>query len=567
MAEPLSPRPDAAERRGQFSMPALLLCAVLVCGGGGLIAQYELDDARVNAQELTANPWTIHGVLRIGSQQKPDMLGPLLGEQYIDDDLSLLWAGYLLEWNDRDEYEPELATSVPSQTNGGISADGRTIVYHLRKGVLWQDGMPFTSADVVFSWRAVMNPRNHIGTKIGYDLVRRIDTPDPYTVVVRLKRRFAPFVGTFFSFSQEAVPVLPKHLLSRFGSLDNVAFGRMPIGTGPYRVVSNRGGDIRFEANARYWRGAPGLREIDFNWLPDDRSLVTALREHRIDLYMEGAQAFDPQLQGNRGFTVFLYPFTRFLDIGVNLARPQLRDARVREALAFATDRNRLIDRVTHGVNLPADGDQPPFGWAYSNRVKRYPYNPRFAAQLLDEAGWTRGSDGLRHKGGEALRLEMVGETGSATDNATEIEIEREWRAVGIELVIHNYSSNELYANKNDGGIQQTGRFDLTLENWGYGVDPDDSSAFMCDMAPPAGWNIYGYCNPSLDAAEAQAVEHYDRATRKRAYARIQALLTQDLPIIPLWFTQREDVANVDLQNYKPSHAFSSFWNAWEWTI
>jgi len=564
MAEPLSPRPDAAERRVQFSMPALLLCAVLVCGGGGLIAQYELDGARVNAQELTANPWTIHGVLRIGSQQKPDALSPLLGEVAIDTDLSLLWSGYLLEWNDRDEYVPELATEVPTQQNGGISADGRTIVYHLRKSALWQDGVPFTSADVVFSWRAVMSPESQIASKVGYNLIQRIDTPDKYTAVIHLKRRFAPFIGTFFTFSQEAVPVIPRHVYAHRASLDAPG---LPIGTGPYKVVSSRGGDIRFEANPRYWRGAPRLREIDFYWLPDDHSLVAALREHRIDLYLAAAQALDPQLQGNRGFTIFLYPFTSFLDIGVNLGRPQLRDVRVREALAYATDRDRIIERVAHGVNLPADGDQPPFGWAYSNRIKRYPYNPRLAAQLLDEAGWTRGSDGLRRKGGEALRLEMVGETGSATDNATEIEIEREWRAVGIDLTIRNYSSNELYADKKEGGIQQNERFDLTLENWVYGVDPDDSSTFMCGMRPPMGWNIYNYCDPALDAAEARALEHYDQATRKRAYARILAILATDLPIIPIWFTQREDVANVDLQNYRPSHAFSSFWNAWEWTI
>lgn len=565
-----SPRPAQGQtprRRQPFAITAFLWLVVAVCAAGILIEQRYLASARQRLEMPMANPWSVRGVLRIGSQEKPDPIIQPFGEQYIDDDLSLLYAGYLVAWNNRDEFAPDLATAVPTQANGGISKDGRTIVYHLRKGVVWHDGEPFTADDVIFSWHVVMNPRNHIGTKIGYSEVERIDAPDPNTIIVHLKQPFAPFVGTFFAFSQEPVPVMARHALGRYASLDQVPRDALPIGTGPFRVAYSHDGNIRFEANDRYWRGKPGLREISFQWLPDDRALVAALKQHRIDLYLEGAQALDPDLQGNRGFTVYLYPFTRFVDVGFNIARPQLRDVRVRQALAYSMDRNRLIDEVTHGVNLPAISDQPPWGWAFSNRVRRYPYNPRLAARLLDDAGWRLGADGIRHKGGAALKLAMVGESGSLTDENAEAEIRREWRAVGVDLTIRNYSSNLLYADKQDGGIQRSGRFDLTLEHWGYGVDPDDSSTFMCNAGPPTGWNIYGYCNRALDVAEMQAVRRYDRATRKRAYARIQAILAEDLPIIPLWFMQREDVVNVDLQDYKPAHAFSSFWNAWEWSI
>jgi peptide/nickel transport system substrate-binding protein len=512
----------------------------------------------------TANPWTIHGVVRIGSQQRPDTLGPMLGEQYIDQDLSLLWAAYLLVWNDRDEFVPELATSVPTIANGGISKDGLAITYHLRKGVEWQDGMPFTSRDVIFSWRAALNPANYVGTRIGYDQIKSIDAPDRYTVVVHLRRRFAPFVGTFFSMASEAVPLMPEHLLGRLDRVRNIP---LPIGTGPFRVVSNHDGKMRFMANPHYWRGAPHLKEVDFEWLADDRSLVAALKGHRIDVYLEGAQVLEPQLRGNRGFTVYLYPFTRFADVGFNISRPQLRDKRVRQALAYGMNRTRLIDEITNGVNLPADSDQPLFGWAHYDAVRQYHYDPRRAEKMLDEEGWHIGGDGIRHKGGHAMNLRMIGQAGTATDEAAEIEIQREWRQIGVNVTIANYSTDELYAGQQDGGIQQNGRFDVTVEEWGNGVDPDDSQIFLCRMAPPVGWNIYHYCNPALDAAEAKAQYDYNRTARKADYARVQSILAEDLPLLPLWFVQREDVVNIDLQNYKPAHIATSFWNSWQWSI
>jgi peptide/nickel transport system substrate-binding protein len=360
---------------------------------------------------------------------------------------------------------------------------------------------------------------------------------------------------------------MPKHLLAKYASLVDIPENILPVGTGPFRIVANRDGELRFVANQRYWRGAPRLKEIDYRWLPNDQALVAALHSHSIDLYMQGAQALEPELQGNRGFTVYLYPFTRFMDIGLNIARAQLNDKRVRQALAYATNRRRLIDQISNGVNLPADSDQPSFGWAHSDAVKQYPYDPHLAARLFDEAGWRMGPDGIRHKNGIPMRLILVGETGSATKAYAAEEIRREWKAVGVIVDIRSYSADELYAPQRLGGIQQTGRFDVTFEEWGYGVDPDDSQVFLCGMRPPEGWNIYNYCNPALEIDEAEALTHYDVATRKRAYAKIQSIIAEDVPMIPIWFEQMQDVTNIDLENYKPTHAGSSFWNSWQWSL
>ncbi len=550
--------------RGARPHLAAAMCA-LVLASAGLAGCSGIAPAR--GIEVDGNAWTQHGVLRMAGSTRPDNLNPILGTQVIDTDLSMFWGAYLYMLDDRMQMRPELATAVPTIENGGVSGDGLRITYHLRRGVLWQDGVPFTADDVVYTWRQLMNPRNDIGSRQGYELIRRIDEPDKHTIVVHLRHRWAPFVATFFTASATTYGILPEHLLSKYRDVNNVPFNRLPIGTGPFRVVSNADDKIRMVANQSYWRGAPKLREIDFQVVSSDQDILNMVRDHRVDFYVNAAQALEPQLHGIRGATVYLYPFTRFTDLGFNLSRPQLRDVRVRQALAYATDREQLITHVTHGVNLPADGDQPPFFWAHSAHVKQYPYNPRLAAQLLDDAGWHRGSDGIRRRDGVPLRLLMVGFSGSSTTTEAEQWIKTQWRQVGVDLRVENFPSDKLYASQADGGIEQLGRFDVAFEEWANGVDPDESQLFLCALRPPAGWNIYHYCDPALDAAENAALTDYHQSLRKADYMRVQDLLDQDLPIFVLWFQQRQDVVNIDLQNYRPAHAVSPFWNSWQWEI
>jgi ABC-type oligopeptide transport system substrate-binding subunit len=132
---------------------------------------------------------------------------------------------------------------------------------------------------------------------------------------------------------------------------------------------------------------------------------------------------------------------------------------------------------------------------------------------------------------------------------------------------VRNYPSSTLYDTIAEGGIEQRGKFDVAIEEWANGVDPDESQLFMCRFAPPVGWNIYHYCNPALDAAEKAGLSDYRRNRRKADYDHVQEILATDLPIVVLWFSQRQDVVNVNMQNYRPAHAVSPFWNAWQWSL
>jgi peptide/nickel transport system substrate-binding protein len=269
-------------------------------------------------------------------------------------------------------------------------------------------------------------------------------------------------------------------------------------------------------------------------------------------------------LHGIPGTTIYLYSFNSFEDIGFNTASPLVADKRVRQALAYATDRADLLNTIGNGVNVSADTDQAPSSWALNKQAKHYGYDPAAARALLDAAGWIVGPGGVRVKNGRRLQLTLVGGSGSPPPGPIERLIQADWRAVGVDSVVRNYDNALLEAPAEAGGIEATGKFDAVIEGWVNGVEPDDSSQFMCRMQPPAAWNTYRYCNPTLDKLEEQALTSYDQSTRKRSYAKIQSIISDDVPLIVLYFQQQQDVVNLDLKNYYPASADTQFWNTWQ---
>lgn len=501
-------------------------------------------------------------MLRVGDTRVPDNLNRMLGTLTVDTEIGSLWCAHLLIVDDRETLQPELALAEPTLDNRGISRDGLTIVYHLRPHVDWQDGAPFNASDVVFSWQQVMNPRNIVQSHDFYDSIERIDTPDDHTVVVRLRKPLAGFIDNFFT----DYCMLPKHLLSGLASINHADYNRLPIGTGPFRIVQYQPGVfIKFIANPRYWRGAPKLREIDYHIIPDATTLLTQMRTHELDFYRNVPAEQAMQLSSIPHTTVYRYPFSQYYDIGFNAAKDPVSDKRVRQAIAYATDVPTLIRDATHGENLPADSDQPPWRWSHDSAVKRYAYDPHEAGSLLDAAGWRLGPDGMRAKNGKPLVLAMVGLANDATALRSETIIQQQWRVVGIDVQIRNFPANVLYALGS--GVEQSGNFDVSFEGWNELLDPDNLQLYGCAMAPPNGWNVYHYCNPAVDRAEVVARGAYDLPTRKAAYDRIQAAITDELPFYVLWFVRQRDLANSDMLGYRPARSMSAFWNPWEWSI
>jgi peptide/nickel transport system substrate-binding protein len=226
-----------------------------------------------------------------------------------------------------------------------------------------------------------------------------------------------------------------------------------------------------------------------------------------------------------------------------------------------------LIDTLTYGVQFLGEGNQPAFSWAHDPNLRPIPFDLSKARSVLEAAGWKVGADGVRAKNGQRLHLEIATTTGSALGNRQAVLLQSALREVGIEVEVKSYATALMFANFSSGGIVQGGKFDIAFFSWVNGIDPDDSTNFRCDQIPPAGQNVYRFCNAELDAQERIAMTSFDRAVRKKAYARIQQIVVDQVPMLTMWFFRRFDVANDDLQNYKPAHAVTTFWNTWEYSI
>ena len=503
--------------------------------------------------------------LRLAIPINPTQLNPILAQNTIESFVDGLIFNLLVTHDRRHRQVPDLAATVPSLTNGGISKDGMTLTYHLRHGVKWQDGAPFTSRDVKFTWQAVMNPRNNVVSKRGYDQVASIDTPDAYTVVMHMKRLFPPAVDTIFAESDTPTRILPAHLLAQYADLNHVPFNAAPVGTGPYEFVRwLRGDRIVLRANPAYFRGTPAIKELTIAIIPDDNTTLAQLQTHEANLGIEISAAVYRDVAGRSGVVRQLAQTPAFTAILFNTKRPPLDDLRVRQALVLGMDRAAIVRDDTYGTGQLAVADLAPYYWAFDSALHPTPYDPARAKALLDAAGWRPGPDGVRVRDGKRLSLLLVYGLGSQTVHAITAQVQQMYREIGVEVELKGFDYAMLYAAAQSGGILNGGKFDLAVYAWVSGSDPDDSSQWMCEMVPPAGNNVSRYCSPEMEAAQRLALSTFDQTVRKRAYAQIESLLLRDAPGAFIYYQSLRYAHATDLQNFAPN-GISEAWNAQEW--
>jgi peptide/nickel transport system substrate-binding protein len=513
------------------------------------------------------HPWTKAGVVRIGFQVSPNTLDPLLAANTTEDNIDHFMFDNLVSADAKGNEVPMLAAVVPTVANGGISKDGLTLTYHLRKGVTWSDGYPFTSKDVKFSWSAILNPNNNVITQTGYALVKSVDTPDANTVAFHMKQKFSPAINTLFGESDSPYEIVPEHILGKLHDINNVPFNSSPIGTGPFVLKEwVRGDHITLIPNDHYFLGKPKLREIIARFIPDENTEVNALRTHDIDWQFEASPDEYKALKTVPDIKIVLQQRNQFEGLQMNNTHPPLDDVRVRQAIAYAIDAPKLVNDITGGSAVVADQDLPPIMWAYASDVTRYPLDLPKARALLREAGWTPGADGILAKNGQKLSLTIVYNVSNATRRAAVVQVQAMLKTIGIDVFVKAYQGGLLFATMGQGGILQNGKFDLGWTGWVAGVDPDQSSQFMCDARPPHGNNTDFYCNPRLDAAENVALTNFDIPTRKKAYAEIEAILTREVPRRIVWWPRQVHPLNPDLRNFAPN-IVTETWNAYTWDI
>ena len=489
-----------------------------------------------------------------GLAGEPDSLNPMLSNEADELNFSHLYMSYLIENDAKGNEIPEIAAEVPTLANREISRDQRSITYRLRRNVRWQDGAPLTARDVIFSYHAIVDPRNNVATRVGYDEVQAIGAPDNYTVVIRLHRRFSPFVQYFFG-PQGVGALMPAHLLQGYSDLNRVAYNQRPVGSGPFRVVQwLRGDRITLAANPFYWRGKPRIEGLVYRIVPDPNTRLQELRAGEADAYFDLDPQLLPQARSIPGVRIALTPVADLHVLRFNLRDPTIRDADVRKAIAMAIDRRTLIEAATHGSGIVVDADQSSTSWAYDAATPAISYDPAAAKRLL----------GGRHPD---VTLAIAPQIVNGSQLVAAI-VQEDLRKIGVRATIKQYPSGMFYGPAAQGGVLAGGHYQLSYDAWWVlGNDPDDSWHMTCDEVPPAGLNYSFWCDARANAAIRDALATVDRPRRKADYAIVQRAIAAELPIFTLWQVRIPDAYRTYVHGIAPAPGGSTFWNAWSWSI
>ena len=409
--------------------------------------------------------------------------------------------------------------------------DPLTYIFHLHHGVKFHDGRPLTSRDVKWTFDSLLQGKVRSTKAAAYRFVDHIDAPDDFTLTFHMKEPDTPLL---WSLSDGAVGIVPS------GSGDEMT--RHPVGSGPFKFVSaETDKEVVIERNDDYWGEKAKLARVRFAVVPDATTQALELRKGSADVIINASFPPDTVLTLEREpyLAVESAPGTRLAYLGFNLRDPILKDVRVRQAVAYALDRQPMIDYLWRGEAQPARSMLPPQSWAYNGNVTAYNHDPGKARKLLDAAGYPEVN---------GVRFHITMKT--STDENTRLMvavIQQQLREVGIALDIRSFEFGTFFADVTHGAFQLYG-----LRWIGANEDPDIFEyAFHSAKFPPNGANRGYYLNPQVDALIDQARREVDPAVRKPLYAELQRILAEELPYIDLWYLDNVLVHNKRVVNLK----------------
>jgi peptide/nickel transport system substrate-binding protein len=459
-------------------------------------------------------------------ESSPANLDPRVGTDAQSERIGMLLFDALLHRDEHFNLQPALAErwEIP---------DPLTYVFHLRHDVRFHDGNPLTSRDVKWTFDSLLNGSIRSPKASTYRFVERVDVPDAWTVVFRLKEPYSPLLWNLTDGNMGIVP---------YGSSGD--FGRQPVGSGPFRFVRLLPDkEVVIERNPVYWKPAPKLERVRFAIVPDTTTRALELRKGSADVAINALSAdMIVAIQQQHQLIIETAPGTIYSYLAFNLRDPILQDVRVRQAIAYAINRGPLIHYLWRDQARPAASVLPPQHWAYNGSVPRYDYDPERARQLLDDAGYKAGADGVR------FHLTMKTSMEESTKLLAAV-LQQQLREVGIALDIRTFEFATFYSDVVKGAFQ------LYSLRWiGGNEDPDIfEHVFHSASFPPRRANRSYYSNPRVDALIDQARREVDQAKRKALYEEIQRILAEDLPYVNLWYLDNVLVHTARVRNLQLS--------------
>lgn len=554
-----------------FVLMVLLVLVLSACGGGS-----------VPATEPPAESAGGGGTVVLVIPEEPAGLNRYLADAAIVSQVSDATVVGLTAPNEKGEYFPRLAAELPT-----LSDDNKTVTWKLREGLKWSDGEPLTSDDVKYTWEVISNPNSGaFNATAGFDLIESIDTPDDATAVVHYSEPYVGYLGQF------AAGIFPRHATGAPEEMTTWEYNMKPVSAGPFVVSDWRSGEsITMQRNPNYYEaGKPYLDTLVFRIVPEPATQSALMQQGEAQVHLwpgEDKVDYDAVMAG--AAEQVLVPGIWNMAIDFNQSKPGdddpsasaphpiLGDIRVRQAISHAIDYDTLITDVLNGQVTPSTN---PFayGWYMCDIPRMYEYDVEKAKQLLTEAGWVEGEDGIRvaqgaeyAEDGTRLSLELQGYTSFEPLENTEQFIVENLKAVGIEANIQNYDFSIIFGSFADGSPRMIGDYDMLIFDRGYYLEPqgDVESSYLSTNIPsadnPDGGNYFRWVNPQADEAIAAAGGTFDQAERQKAYCDLAKLIQEDAVQDHLYLFQDGYGFSSKLEGYTVSTWGSMTWDVQNW--
>ncbi len=452
---------------------------------------------------------------------------------------------------------PAIAKAVPK-----VDADQLTYKFELRQDATWSDGRPITSDDVLFTY-SLMAGKTYdykaINSRYWPDLEQYLDSvtaPDKYTVVMKTKVPYAPFLVNY------VFAPLPKHVLEPVVQKAPASFRQADwnfaptVVSGPFQFDRwDKSQQVVLKANPKHFLGTPNLESYVMKIVSDGVQIVNQLKTGELDVGgVEPSLWEDLGTANNVNRVSFQAPGWDYFAYNMDPANPKrpvtgkiFGDAAtgkmVRQALYYAIDRTKLAEKVYFKQADVATSVEPKISWSFTNSVAQYPFDTKKAADMLDQAGWKPGPDGVRTKDGVRFSFEVITNVGNKARESTIQVLAESWRQIGVEANPKPIQFTEYVKTST------TRDFDMVMGGIAAGQDPDLSQIYHSRVIGK-GLNRMGYNNPKLDGLLDQAVQVFDQAKRKQIYAEVQKTLMEDVPAAMLVWPRSNIGVSKRVQNY-----------------
>ncbi|MBA3414098.1 MAG: peptide ABC transporter substrate-binding protein [Chloroflexia bacterium] len=505
------------------------------------------------------------GRLTIGSTVNPDNLHPWDATEVAAFDLLDGVVEGLLKVNAAGRLQPALAEGFT------LSDDGLTYTFRLRQDVRFHNGEPFTGRDVAAAWDVRLDGIWSSAATLGWDRIAGIDLPDERTLTVTTREPYAPFLSTV-----GVTPILPASAFAGGVDAFRERYAEAPVGSGPFLIASRRPGRrIDLQRWDEHWGGPARLDAIRYEIVPDAAAARAGLESGSFQVAAASGNAASLADDPSRSVpTVTTWEYATRTWHHLDLKQIGfLRERAVRQALDYATPRQAIVAELLGGRATPAVADQMPGSWAAHDTLGPRSFDPARARELLAEAGFRPGRDGILARVGEPFRLELWGVAGDPLARRILDAIATEWAALGLAVLVRTAEPTALWGPT---GYQFSDRMTACLFAWTNGVDPDDLFYWHSSQIPSAptapGSNLPAFFHPyafqdEIDRLTADAATTLDLETRRDLYRQIQELLAREVPVIFLYWEHALVAARTEVGGVWPNPYAGLLWNAQSWYL